>query len=323
MTSYVHQPLVSDGSLILSIDETLRDVAAQWMPKIAHEHAAAHARGDSIRVGRDILERPDLSGAPILALGRVRAWLSESRDSMWLENSGSTIVSSVDLAGRVANVSVGHVDASAMNDMTSILTIVAALLLVRDGRTPVHAGGIIDPVTGNAWLLVGDSHSGKSTTTANLIRAGWSYLSDDYVVIFRRKSGVTVEGWPDDFHLDAGWKSGRPAGVRETVGESSFAEGRRIASAPLGGMLFPRVESSSATRLDAVSPAVALERLIRQSPWLVADESSAGKVFELLTRAASLPSADLRLGLDTFANPELLSQLVAGFTGEMRAPAAR
>jgi len=99
--------------------------------------------------------------------------------------------------------------------------------------------------------------------------------------------------------------------------EADFAD-KRVASAKLGGVLFPSVSADQPTQIEETSAAVALERLIRQSPWLVADSESAPKVFDLLARAAALPSGNLRLGLDTFANPELLSRVVREFTGSKR-----
>jgi hypothetical protein len=74
------------------------------------------------------------------------------------------------------------------------------------------------------------------------------------------------------------------------------------------------VEADLPTSVVVTSPATALERLIRQSPWLVADKRSAAKVFELLTRCSSKPCADIRLGLDTFADPPLLARIVRDFT---------
>jgi len=322
VTTYIHQPLVSDGSLILSMEEALRVFAWQWMPRIQYETSTSHPSGPSIRLIRGRLDRPNIISSPILELGRVGAWREEGRDRLWLENEWRTILSIVDLGARVADVAINNFHPGVDRDITSVLTIVAGMLLVRDGKSPVHAGGVVDD-SGRAWLLVGDSHSGKSTTTANLIRAGWSYLSDDYVVMLRDGGTIKVEGWPDDFHLDEGWKRGESTGVRETVSESDVGEGKRVTTALLGGLLFPRVDANAETRVASISPATALERLIRQSPWLIADESSAAKVFDLFAQAASLPAAELRVGLDTFAKPELLSQIVKDFTEAKREPGAQ
>lgn len=311
--SYIHQALVRDRSLILSVDESLRDTAGDWMPSLPEESAEDHPAGPSIRVDRGNVEPFDGSGLPSLALGRVQAWVDSKRGFANLASSTGEITALADLRSRVATVIVPDDVDPTPADFTSLLTITAALLLVRDGRTPIHAAGVVDPVTKNGWLLCGDSHSGKSTTTANLIKAGWSYLSDDYVVLRRAGEDVEIEGWPDDFHIDEGWSRGESTGVRGTIREVDLPQGRRADNAPLGGILFPRIAANDKTMITPVAPVIALESLIRQSPWLVADSECAGKVFQLLQAAASMASGDLRLGLDTFAHPEKLSGVISEF----------
>ncbi len=339
--TYIHQALVRDRSLILSVDESLRDAAGEWMPSLPEESAEDHPRGPSIRVDRGNVEPFDASGVPSLALGRVKAWVDSKRGIANLVSETGEITALADLRGRVATVIVpDDVDPSPA-DFTSLLTITAALLLVRDGRTPVHAAAVRSPATGvrspatgdrrpatgdrspatgdrspatqKAWLLCGDSHSGKSTTTANLIKAGWSYLSDDYVVLSPAGNGIELQGWPDDFHIDQGWSRGESTGVRGTIREADLPHGRRVDTAPLGGILFPSISANEPTIVTSIPPVIALERLIRQSPWLVADSESAGNVFKLLSDAASTRSGELRLGLDTFADPAKLSAVISEF----------
>ena len=311
---YVQQHLVRDGTLILSVDESLIAAASEWMSSLPESRVASHPNGASIRVDRGDLPRVITADAPSLALGSVTAWIDATHTSAWLENDARNVVATVDLEKRIARVAIADPDRVRATDVTSSLTIIAALLLVRDGRTAIHAAAVAHPETGEAWLLAGDSFSGKSTTTANLIRAGWRYLSDDYVVLSRSQSAeIEVEGWPDDFHLDEGWHRGESTGVRGTLREEDLPQGRRVSSAILGGILFPRVSAHEETSATKAAPVISLERLIRQSPWLIADNRSAGRVFQLLSDAASLPAGDLRLGLDTFADPEKLSGIVKQF----------
>jgi hypothetical protein len=54
----------------------------------------------------------------------------------------------------------------------------------------VHAAGLIEPLSGAGFLLVGDSNSGKSSLTVRLANAGWKYLTDDMLVIKDEESGV-------------------------------------------------------------------------------------------------------------------------------------
>lgn len=311
--TYIHQALVRDRSLILSVEESLREAAGEWMPSLREEASDDHPEGPSIRVDRGNVEPFDGSGLPTLALGRVHAYVDGKRGFANLVSSSGDITALADLRARVATVIVGDDIDPEPGDLTSLLTITAALLLVRDGRTSIHAASVVNPETGLGWLLCGDSHSGKSTTTANLIKAGWSYLSDDYVVLSRLGEEVEIEGWPDDFHVDEGWSRGESTGVRSTMRESDLPFGMRAESAMLGGILFPRVSANEATVVTPVAPVVALEKLIRQAPWLIVDPVSAGDVLRLLTDAASVESGELRLGLDTFADPEKLSAVISEF----------
>ena len=88
--------------------------------------------------------------------------------------------------------------------------------------------------------------------------------------------------------------------------------------APLEGVLFPRVSRDEPSVVSEISPVFALERLIRQSPWLVADAKAAGPVFDLLKDAASIANGELRLGLDTFAKPEALERVIRSFADSTR-----
>jgi hypothetical protein len=311
--TYIHQPLLRDRSLILSVDEMLRASVSEWMPSLPEEFAAEHPAGASIRVDRGVVAAEEDTRSPSLSLGRVKAWVDAKAGTARLASSEGDIHATADLASGIARVTVAESRSPHPLDLSALLTITAGLLLVRAGRSAMHAGGVVHPETGRAWLLCGDSHSGKSTTTANLIKAGWSYLSDDYVVLSRLGEEIEIEGWPDDFHIDEGFSRGESTGVRSTMREADLPTGRRAESAMLGGILFPRVSANEPTIVTELAPVVALERLIRQAPWLIVDPVSAAQVLQLLTDAASTESGELRVGLDTFSNPAKLSAVISEF----------
>ena len=75
--------------------------------------------------------------------------------------------------------------------------------------------------------------------------------------------------------------------------------------------MFTRVSPDEPTRIDPIDASSALERLIRQTPWLIADPKSAPPLLDLLGSAASLPAGEIRLGLDTYRDPELLSRVIS------------
>jgi hypothetical protein len=170
----------------------------------------------------------------------------------------------------------------------------------------VHAAAVVDP-SRRAWLLVGDTHAGKTTTCASLAAAGWDYLADDQVVLRAdAAAALCVEGWPRRAHLDTGWRSGDVHGSREPMDLEELFPARWRSSAPLGGLLFPVVRSSEPTTAAPISAAGSLGLLVRQSPWLLADEPNAACVLALLARAASLPALVLSLGRDAYARGDVV-----------------
>ena len=312
----VRQALVRDGSLLLSIDERLLDAARQWMPSLPVSVESEHPQRAGILVDiGDGVQRPHFAhGKPDLRLGATECWTETGKDRAFVQNDERTIAASLDLKLRIAQV-VAASSAVEAHDMTSALTLISALLLLRDGRTPVHAGGVVDPRTDGVWLLLGDSHSGKSTTTANLVKGGWSYLSDDYVVIRQAAGGIEAEGWPEDFHVDEGYARGESTGTRTTLAESSLRGDARKECGMLSGLLFTRIVPGEPTAIAPVDASTALERLIRQTPWLMADPPSAPALLSLLSSASSLPAGEIQLGLDTYRDAELLAEIVSDFAG--------
>lgn len=283
--------------------------------------------------------RPAPAGEPTMRLGSAVAWVDGAGGRATLRGADPRVTASIDLIRLTAILEVlrpdpvggegadPNCDNSATGvgivatsivagDLYSMLTVTAALLLGRLGRTPVHAGAVVTP-SGGALLLAGDARAGKSTTCVNLIAAGWDYLSDDQVVLYRAgedspaKNAIWAEGWPRAFHLDEGWERGVSTGNRRDFDPTGIGGGNWRRAAPLEGLLFPVVRAEQPTRLTAITPADALARLIRQTPWLLVDRETAPELLALLSETARLPAHELSLGLDTYDDPERLSDRIA------------
>ncbi|HYJ81071.1 MAG TPA: hypothetical protein VEW03_15770, partial [Longimicrobiaceae bacterium] len=121
---------------------------------------------------------------------------------------------------------------------------------------------------------------------------------------------LAVEGWPRRFNVDLGYAAGDSRGVRTRMEPAAFGPGRWRRHAPLGGVLFPRVEATSTTATAPLHPAGALSRLLQQSPWLLADAEAAPALLALLGRAARLPAFELRLGGDSYGDPARLREVL-------------
>lgn len=317
--------LLADDRLRVVIEPELLPLIENWLPRIPLEPSSVRAAeggddgsGALIRIGYagsgDGEEaRPAPAGEPTLRLGSATVWVYPAGEVVVLRGTDPRVHGHVDLAGRRARLTPPRTDGDVIvaANLYSMMTVVAALLLGRLGRTPIHAGAVVTP-DGGALLLAGDARAGKSTTCINLITAGWDYLSDDQVVLSRATDSarIVAEGWPRTFHLDEGWERGVSTGVRRDFDPASVGPGRWRRSAQVDGILFPVVRADQPTAVTPIAGSDALARLIRQTPWLMVDPARAPELLALLAATASTPTYELSLGLDTYKDPERLSRCI-------------
>ena len=290
--------LLHDGTLSLTCTPDARPLIAGWMPIGLRQDPAPAGAEISVRVGVVAPMRVPSSTLRLLA---AKAWIEG--DVAHLHHPSG--------AGGGVDLRTGRADialvADAADAVEPILTLAAALLIGRLGRALVHSAAVVAP-SGRAWLLVGDSHAGKSSTVATLALAGWGYLSDDQVVLSQPAGQVVVEGWCRPFNLDVGWERGESVGRREP--RPVLQSGQNSGQHGLAGMLLPHVTPESPTALTPATSADGFEALVRQSPWLLADRSVAPSVVALLTSAARLAVRHLSLGRDSYHRPDRLIEVL-------------
>jgi hypothetical protein len=312
-------PLLADGALRLEAAPELLPLVRRWLPLLPYADTASAYDGAVIRVVADDPARLAApSAAPVLRLGAADVWVDDDAGTARLRCTGGS-AGEADLARGSATLVPAPGDRAADGvvawDLFSMCTLASALLLGRMHRSLVHAAGIVAP-DGGAWLLAGDARAGKSTTSVNLISAGWRFVSDDNVVLFRGADGaVWVEGWPRRFHLDEGWEAGTPLHRRGEVDPHERWPGQWLRTAPLAGMLFPRVAAELPTELAPFPAPDALAALMRQSPWLLADRACAAEVLAFLRSACERPAFSLRLGLDSYRDTDRLLNALAPLWG--------
>ncbi|HEU4561608.1 MAG TPA: hypothetical protein VFS20_27530 [Longimicrobium sp.] len=311
-------PLLADGSLRVECAQALAPLLRRWLPLLPYDQTAAAPSAATIRIqaGDPTRVAPAAAG-PSLYLGATRAHLDVASGRATL-HAASGCAGVVELDAVHAEYTVppfGEGEAEGLVwDLYGMCTLGGALLLGRLGRALVHAAAVVAP-DGGAWLLAGDTHAGKSTTCVSLITAGWRFVSDDHVVLFRGAGGeLAVEGWPRRFHLDQGWEHGRPGMARGEIDPHQRWPGQWLRSAPLAGLLFPRVEAGLPTELSPIPGAEALTALLRQSPWLLGDRARAPEILAFLRSTCERPTYALRLGLDTYRDTERLVQVLQPLT---------
>lgn len=311
----VVRALLEDGSLALHADAGVWESVAPWVPLVPPQPAESPRALVHVERGGPGFDVPTRS--PVIQLRSVAGWTDPSGRVLLCE-PGRRLSAVIDPSAGRATVRLAGNEAPTpawQAEIAAGLTLSAAFLLGRLGRTLAHAGAVVAP-DGRAWLLVGGTFSGKSTTCLNLIRRGWDYLADDHVVLGPGPDGVRVEGWPRKFNLDQGYERGVSEGVRRRVDGSAWGPGRWRRAAALGGLLFPRVEEALPTALEPIREADAFVAVLAQSPWLLGDRETAPAVLSLLRRIVRLPGYQLRLGLDCYQDPaqlvEVLTPAVAG-----------
>lgn len=305
----VVRALLEDGSLSLHVDADLWGSVAAWVPLLPDCVSDAARALIHVERGDPGFQVP--TRKPEIELRSVAGWTDASGRALLCEPGGRLSAVVDPAAGRAIVRLAGNDELTPawQAEIMAGLTLAAAFLLGRLGRTLAHAGAVVAP-DGRAWLLVGGTFSGKSTTCLNLIRRGWDYLSDDHVVLGPGPDGVRVEGWPRKFNLDLGYEGGVSAGVRRRVDASAWGPGQWRRAAPLGGVLFPRVEGPLPTMLEPLREADALVGVLAQSPWLLGDPQTAPAVLSLLRAVARAPRYRLRLGLDCYQDPKQLESVL-------------
>jgi hypothetical protein len=316
--------LLEDGGLILTADRTIQDLLKRWIPNFPPGTLPGppHSTPARIQVGRGKLASrvADRPGPCIEVLG-LRAWALENACIELRTRTGS-LAGQLDLQERRAEIEIAVDTGDDLpREVFCALTVSAALLLGRQGKLLLHAAAFVSPA-GEAWLLVGDSQCGKSSTCANIIRLGWRFLADDQVVVSSRADHrIHVEGWPRAFNLDTGFEQGVSTGMRSPADATRLGPGEWQRSAPLGGLLFPRIEREQSTQLTAMTKADALQEVIKQSPWLLADAEAAPAVLQRMMAMVDQPAYRFRLGFDSYRNPAALLAVlepVVGSVGQQR-----
>jgi hypothetical protein len=307
----VARDLLGDGALSLVVDPHLEPALERWAWPLGALAPADQTPGAVVSAGTvDSLALPVPPGKPSLQARHVDAWVDEAAGQVALASPDVGLRGQVDLAAGCASVLVEPGSAAPLVLELAVygsVWIACALLLGRQGRVMMHAAAVVAP-DGGAWLVAADTHGGKTSTCVNLIRAGCDYLSDDHVVIGTSPGGGALQamGWPRRFHLDEGFEAGQSAGRRAPVDPGRYGPGRRRNSAPLAGVLLSRVDADAPTRATPVHASVALGRLIRHAPWLLADRTAAPRLLDVMKHVAGLPAYELMLGRDTYADPPAL-----------------
>lgn len=200
--------------------------------------------------------------------------------------------------------------------LRSFLLVTLIFLWKRDGRYHVHAGSGIDS-KGRGWMLIGNSCSGKSTTTALLAARGWQVSTDDIAFLIDREGKAGVMGFRSPIALRSGGFQllGRAGGIPlpargktgfwpEELGASwvQTVEPEIVVFTSVGG---------DRTTLVPMSPGEVLKGLLQWSLWVMFEPTAAQEHLDLLSRLGRQAKCyQATLAPDLFAAPGALEDFL-------------
>jgi len=212
--------------------------------------------------------------------------------------------------------------------LTRLVTYALSAACRRRRLFELHSAALVHPESGAGVLIVGPSGSGKSTQTVHLAAAGWPYLTDD--VLLLREGAPGIEAWPlrRSFAITADTfaasrflqarSSFDPAGAgdgekRLFEPDEVFTAGFRDHCVP-ATLLFSELSGGGRTRVSKLTPAEAMTRLIRMSPWSCYDRATAAGHLAVLSALARQATAYALLAGTDLLDPETTAGLIASVT---------
>lgn len=174
-------------------------------------------------------------------------------------------------------------------------------------------------------LIVGVSGSGKSTTTLNLLRAGFAFVADDEVFLERRDAGVAAIGidtslyatdrtlamYPELADLQSAPQVPRGQGLKRQVPVRDRYRGHAGDPPTVRAVLFPTVVPDAPTALQPIGAADVVRRFLthtpKEYPTLVTDAAAAqARLDTFAALATGARGFEVTLGRDADRLPDLV-----------------
>lgn len=216
--------------------------------------------------------------------------------------------------------------------LTRVVTYALAAALRRRGLFELHSGAVVDPESGQGVLIIGPSGSGKSTLTVQLAAAGWSFLTDD--VLLLSAEAVAVKAWPlrrcfaitsetfaaSNFLKDCaslnyvqGQGADKESEKKQFVPHRVFNSEFKEQCIPKK-LLFSQLSGGERSRVLPLSSAETMTRLIRMNPWSCYDRSTAAAHLAVLSDLVKQSKGYSLLAGKDLLDPETAANLIAGYT---------
>jgi hypothetical protein len=216
--------------------------------------------------------------------------------------------------------------------LTRVVTYALAAALRRRGLFELHSGAVIDPESGQGVLIIGPSGSGKSTLTVQLAAAGWSFLTDDVLVLSAQ--GAEVKAWPlrrcfaitsETFKASnflrasaslsymqaqrADKKNDKKQFVPHRVFNSEFKE-----QCVPQTLFFSELAGGIRSQVLRLSPGETMARLIRMNPWSCYDRFTAAEHLAVLSVLVKQSTGYSLLAGKDLLDPDSSANLITRYT---------
>jgi hypothetical protein len=208
--------------------------------------------------------------------------------------------------------------------LVNLLAYVLEISLRRSGLYQLHGAGVELPGQKSAALILGASGSGKSTLTALLASQGWSYMTDDALLLNDEGSVIRARGIRKFFAasqvtLASSSLMNRPdvlGGImlsdpnKRRLEPAVAFPGQFVTSCTPHALFFSSISKQPNTEVLPITQAETMSRLIRSNPWASYDRITAKDHLRVLSRLSSQCRAySFRGGLDLLGDPLLAENL--------------
>ena len=209
-----------------------------------------------------------------------------------------------------------------------------ATALRRAGAFELHCAAVIEPETKTTVLIVGPSGSGKSTLALHLAACGWSFSTDDVVLLTAANESVAAHGLREFFAittdtiLHSGLSELGPlmdgqatdSALKIRLHPQDIFSSKMIDKCVPDLLVFLSRPANPAVGVQPLKQSDVMKRLLRMCPGAAVDRPVAAqflRVLELLTRQCK--AFDLLAGTDLLGDPEYTSAFLASVVDQEQA----
>ncbi len=209
--------------------------------------------------------------------------------------------------------------------LVNLLGYALEISLRRSGLYQLHGAGLAPPRQKSGALILGSSGSGKSTLTALLASRGWSYMTDDALLLNDEGGSIVARGIRRFFAAsEATLASCSLLHLSEALGGTMLSDpnkrrlepavafpGRFIDSCVPQALFFTSISGADESEVLPIKQAETMSRLIRSNPWTSYDSFTARDHLRVLSRLSTQCSAySFRGGRDVLGDPSLAETLL-------------